>query len=297
MIEINRVLYRYLDYCEVFKCNKKKSIRVAENIIRRLSSYSKAEYLDQLTQDKIEDWLFHGRYDLKWSPKTIRNRLTILNPFFKWCIQKEYLQENPAQNIPRPPLGSKIPRHLSQRDAEKLMDWTKHMRYDYRYNKYRAIAIIGLFLHTGIRRAELINLKNDHVDLQRRVLYVQNGKGNKDRMIPLNRAIIRILEDYIKEKQRLKRETIYFFCSMRQDSKVSDKMLVRLVKKIRERSGVFFTPHMLRHTYATLLLENGCDLYSISKTLGHSDIKTTTIYLTATHKLLERQLVKHPLNY
>jgi len=72
-------------------------------------------------------------------------------------------------------------------------------------------------------------------------------------------------------------------------------VIKRLFAKIKKSSGIYFTPHMLRHTFATLMLEGGCDIYSLSKMMGHSDIKTTTLYLSATVKHLQSQMLKHPL--
>lgn len=296
MHEIVHTHHRYLEYCEVFKGNTKRTIQWFDELMKYLVHFTNAKYLNELTQDRIEDWILDGKLNKGWAKKTVRNRISGLNPFFKWCVQKGLLEQNPVENIPKPTLGFKIPRHLSLDEAERVLDWTKGMKYSYRIEKYRAIAIIGLFLHTGIRRSELRNLKIHDVNLDQRVLSVRSGKGDKDRIIPLDSAIVRILEDYVKEKKRLKRETIYFFSSLCKDVRMGEKVFDRLFKRLRKKSGIHFTPHWLRHTFATLLLENGCDLYSLSKMLGHSDIKTTTIYLTATKKLLERQILKHPMN-
>lgn len=295
MHEIAQTHHRYLEYCEVFKGNTKRSIQWAKELMKYLVDFTNAAYIEELTQERIEDWILDGKLNRGWSKKTVRNRILGINPFFKWCVQKGILEQNPVENIPKPSVGFKIPRHLSLDEAERVLDWTKAMKYTYRIEKYRAIAIIGLFLHTGIRRSELRNLKVHDVDLEQRVLNVRSGKGEKDRLIPLNRAIVQILNDYIREKKRLNRNSIFFFSSLCKDIRMGEKVFDRLFKRLREKSGIHFTPHWLRHTFATLLLENGCDLYSLSKMLGHSDIKTTTIYLSATHGLLEKQILKFPL--
>ena len=154
---------------------------------------------------------------------------------------------------------------------------------------------MGTFLYTGIRKAELANLKMEDVDLVDKTLYVRNGKCAKDRLIPLHPMLIVYLEDYLKDRKRLKKTTPFFFTAMRQDSKMGDPVVKRLYEKIQKRSGIKFYPHLLRHTFATLMLEGGCNLYALSQMLGHSDIKTTTIYLAATKSHLEDQIGKHPL--
>lgn len=151
-------------------------------------------------------------------------------------------------------------------------------------------------MYTGIRLQELRNLKMVDVDFTEKTLFVESGKGDKDRIVPLNNKLIEILQDYLKERVRLKKSCPYFFTAMREDNRMGDLVIKRLVIKIREKTKIHFYPHLLRHTFATLMLEGGCDLFSLSKMLGHSDIKTTTIYLSATTAHLQQQIEKHPLN-
>jgi len=161
----------------------------------------------------------------------------------------------------------------------------------------RAIAIISTFIYTGIRLQELLNLNIEDVRFEDRSLLVRSGKGNKDRLIPLEDALIRILEAYLKDRDRVNREHPRLFVSLTSDRPMRYKAIQRLVEKLREKSGIHFSPHMLRHTFATLMLEGGVDIYALSNMMGHSDIKikTTTIYLTATAAHLHKEIIKHPL--
>lgn len=128
-----------------------------------------------------------------------------------------------------------------------------------------------------------------------RNLLVRSGKGNKDRLIPLEDALIRSKQAYLTDRERLKRVHPRLFVSLTDDRPMGYQAVKRLVDKLRDKSGIHFTPHMLRHTFATLMLEGGADIYAISNMMGHSDIKTTTIYLTATTAHLHKEITKHPL--
>jgi len=127
-------------------------------------------------------------------------------------------------------------------------------------------------------------------------LFVRQGKGNKDRVIPICDRLSETLVRYLIERQRLNKTCPEFFTSLNRNMGFTSIGLKRLVVKIKEVSGIQFSIHKLRHTFATLMLEGGCDIYSLSRMLGHSDIKTTTIYLAASAEHLRGQIMKHPLN-
>lgn len=250
---------------------------------------------EEFTTEVIKEWIFNKKAERGWSAQTIRNRLVALSSFFKWLKNEQYLEENPIEKIPKPKVPKRIPKHLTQTEAQDLLEWTENFPFDYRFEKTRAAAIIATFLFTGVRHEELRNLKMNDVDFQSRVVYVRQGKGLKDRMIPINLKLIHYLESYLKDRRRLKKSCPYFFTAMRADAKMGDLVIKRLVKKLQQKSGIRFYPHKLRHTFALLMLEGGCDLFSLSKLMGHSDIKTTTIYLSATKALLQDQVAKFPL--
>jgi len=125
---------------------------------------------------------------------------------------------------------------------------------------------------------------------------VRQGKGGKDRIIPISYILAQSLKKYVEERKRLNKTNPEFFSSLRNNRDFTDSGLKKLVEQVTKTSGIEFTVHKLRHTFATLMLEGGCDIYSLSKMMGHSDIKTTTIYLAASAEHLRLQMTKHPLN-
>jgi site-specific recombinase XerD len=114
--------------------------------------------------------------------------------------------------------------------------------------------------------------------------------------VPMSYTLAQTLKRYALDRKRLNKTCPEFFTSLNRNSGYTDSGLKRLVIQMRKASRLKFTIHKLRHSFATLLLEGGVDIYSLSKMMGHSDIKTTTIYLSASAELLRSQMTKHPLN-
>ena len=296
MSEINQLHHRFCQYSLTFKGNTPHTIKWFQNDFNWFQRFANIEKIDELTKHLIESWIYKGKLELNWSATTIRLRLCSLSLFLDWCVNEEIIKENPCKRIPRPKLPQRLPKSITKTQAEHLLDWTKNFTYTYKFERLRAIAIISTFLYTGIRKAELINLKLTDIDLENKTLYVRLGKCGKDRLLPLHPALIEALGDYIKDRKRLKKSCPYFFTSLVRNDKMGESVVKRLIERLRTKSGIYFYPHILRHTFATLMLEGGCNLFALSKMLGHSDIKTTTIYLGASKEHLEEQISKFPIN-
>lgn len=266
-------------------------------IWRQFIAFSKLQHPQQITKSILEQYIIHKKIYQKWSPKTIKNTLQTFNNFLRFCVNQEYITENPAENIPKPRIPKRLPKYIPKGDALKLIEWTHVVKFRYNFERIRARAIIATFLFTGVRQGELLNLKMSDIRLDEKVLRVENGKGGKDRLIPLNIRLINILEKYLSERQKLQKMSIYFFTSLRLDQQMSQSVTKRLFIKLQKDMGFRVYPHLLRHTFATLMLQGNCDLYSLSNMMGHSDIKTTTIYLSLTTGHLNQQINKHPLSF
>jgi site-specific recombinase XerD len=205
------------------------------------------------------------------------------------------MAKNPVLDIEIPKVERKLPSRLTKQDAMKLLEVVYNYPYGGRFLRCRNHAIFATFIYAGLRKQELLNLKLTDIDLENLTIFVRQGKGAKDRFIPMNYTLAQTLSRYLKERKRLGRTNPEFFSSIRGNIGFTDNGLKKLIEQIRDASGIYFSAHKLRHTFATLMMEGGCDVYSLSRMMGHSDIKTTTIYLSASAEHLREQVVKHPL--
>ncbi len=252
--------------------------------------------ISEVTEANVRALFFHGRIERNWSVNTYHVHYKSLLVFFRWCIKQGYLAANPLADIELPKHDKRLPPKLSKQDALKLLDVVANYPYDYQFLRYRNSAIFSTFIFAGLRKQELLNLKYADMDIENLTIFVRQGKGRKDRIIPMSYTLAQSLKKYVAERKRLNKTNPEFFSSLRGSVGFTANGLKKLVEQVRASSGVFFTVHKLRHTFATLMLEGGCDIYSLSKMMGHSDINTTTIYLAASAEHLRSQMTKHPLN-
>jgi site-specific recombinase XerD len=178
----------------------------------------------------------------------------------------------------------------------KLLEAVYNYPYPYKFLRYRNHALFSLFIFAGLRKSEALKLRYTDVDISNLTIFVNQGKGSKDRIVPITYTLAQSLRRYLDERKRLGKTCPEFFASLNRNIGFTSIGLRRLVATMRQSTGLSFTIHKLRHTFATLMLEGGCDIYSLSRMMGHSDIKTTTIYLSASAEHLRLQMGKHPLN-
>lgn len=265
--------------------------------IKRFVDTTGLSHVDEITTTIAQRYIMQSRQKHEWAIRTVRNNIQALQSFLDFCVEQHYIADNPIRLIPMPKLPKDLPKAFSYEDAMRLMEWTYIADFRYDFNRYRARAILATFLFTGIRRSELLNLKFSDVRIKDKTIRVENGKGRKDRLIPMNRRLIEILNDYIKSREKEKKTTIYFFATMRGDKRMQYSSIRRIFDRMKQDLNMKIYCHKLRHTFATLMLRGNCDVYSLSNMMGHSDLKTTTIYLTLTMSSLKDQIGKHPLGF
>jgi site-specific recombinase XerD len=251
--------------------------------------------LSDLTPEGLRSYLY-GKKLSGWTAHTFSSQYRALKAFLSWCVRRGHIESNPLTGLERPRLEKKLPKRITREEAERVLEHAFHSpSYEYRFLRYRNRAVFAVMLYAGLRASEVLGLGLADVEIANRTIFVRCGKGAKDRLVPMSAALASYLAEYAKDRQRLGKASTSFFTSLRGDKPFSYRGLTRVVNRIRRETGIDFSSHRLRHTFATLMLEGGCDLFSLQKMLGHSDIQTTTIYLSASAQLLRAQIAKHPM--
>lgn len=287
------------DFCHYAKYMRAVSPNTINRYKQQVSYFvevSKTSDISAINKKMVHSFFLHGRVAKNWSAATYRTYYMTLIVFFRWCVEHEYMEENFVESMVLPKQEKSLPKALKKQEAFKLLEVVYNYPYTHRYLRSRNHAIFSMFLYAGLRKNELLNLKLADVDIENFTIFVRKGKGNKDRIIPMSHTLAQSLDRYLTERKKQSKTCPEFFTSSNRNQGFTVSGLKRLTTRIRSASGIDFTIHKLRHTFATLMVEGGCDIYSLSKIMGHSDIKTTTIYLSATAEHLRSQVYKHPLN-
>lgn len=296
-MDIFIVCQKWCDHSISILGYSKCTINRYKQVIKYYCKFAGITEVSQITDENLRALFYHGRTQRGWSPNTFRHYHKTLLVFMRFCINYGYTEQNNLlEKIEIPKLEKKLPPKLTKQEALRLLEVVYNYPYDYKFLRFRNHAIFSMFIFAGLRKNELLNLKFGDVDVENLSIFIRQGKGNKDRIIPISFTLAQSLKKYIDERKRLNKTCPYFFTSLNRDHGYTKDGLKRLIKMIKNISGIPFAAHKLRHTFATLMLEGGCDIYSLSKMMGHSDIKTTTIYLYASAEHLRGEMTKHPLN-
>ena len=219
------------------------------------------------------------------SPSTYNNFRNSLNKFYRWAIEYGYTSRNPIAKIPRCKMPRTIPRRLTDEQKIIILYHAQNFPHNSPYIRARNYAIIATLLVTGLRAQELLGLRNEDVRLKDSTIRVRSGKGNKERYVYFSDELPHIFRDYLAERERLKKESVWFFVSYRSNLAIRYKNLRELIIRISERADTRFTAHQLRHTCFSTLAEQDVDLRSIQAQAGHSSIVSTQIYTHISDKV------------
>lgn len=210
--------------------------------------------------------------------KSMARKLAALRSFFKFVCKEGYLDHNPVQRISSPKLGRKLPEFLYLEQMEKLLQTPDCMTV----LGARDQVILELLYGSGLRVSELAGLNQEDVDPDQLLLRVR-GKGYKERIVPMTNYALKAIQDYLNMRENSQKPLLLNY----QGSRLSVRSIRRILDKLAMEAGLpqHIHPHMLRHSFATHLLDGGADLRSVQELLGHAKLSSTQIY---THLSRER---------
>ena len=259
-----------------------ESLRDFETYIRGVDDYLSLSTVDA---DVIRGWV-ERMMDEGKKPATVNRGLSAVKTFYRFALSRKLVEKDPAHGIIGPKKSKPLPQYVREGDMNRLLD--EYLQGD-NYNKVRARTIIIVFYETGIRLAELIGLNDEDVDFDSMQLKV-TGKRDKQRIVPFGAEMAEALQQYMALRDtEVERQEPGLFLSNK-GRRVSREMVRNLVKQslsevttLKKRS-----PHVLRHSFATAMLNNGAGLESVKKLLGHESLDTTEIYTHTTFEQLKR---------
>lgn len=288
--EVNTFILDYIDYLKYEKNLSSETIKKYKYNLITFEKYmlNKNINLFDVTQYDIMDFLTNYFKDKGVSSKT--NSITSINNFYIYLVKDKRININPCENIDRPKMKKRLPDVLTVNEVDKLLDIPLHTKEDYRDK-----AILEVLYATGIRISELTNLKMQDVDFTNKVVRVF-GKGSKERIVPINKYALKYLGMYLDIRGSFLKGklTDYIFLNSKGEA-ISRESFGLELNKIVKKQGLNkkVTPHMLRHSFATHMLNQGADLRSIQELLGHSDISTTTIYTHVSNEKVKNDYLKY----
>lgn len=296
--ELTKAFNVFCRYCLYEKGYSKETIKTYKYSFNALLKYSEIENFLQLSENNVRNFIYWGKENLNWSNSAIAHHRKNLSPFFKWCVEQNYIAKNPFKNIPSPKVESKIPEVFSDKEIERMIYCVKETLYQKSFIQKRNLAIIGVFLMLGIRRSELINLRINDINFENSTVTIHgsSSKSKRDRLLPIPTRLRYVLLNYVKERKQANKTSPYFFCSYWRDVRFTINGLRYFFDELQKETKIRIYPHKFRHTFATKCLESGMDLETIKQLLGHRNIVTTTIYLHTTVRHLSQRIEINKLN-
>ncbi len=280
------LIKQFLNYLSKEKKYADLTLKAYAKDLYDLDTFLKHQQLtiDKATGQQIRRWLV-SLSEQNLSERTINRKLAAIKSFYKFLQKTETLQINPTDGLTGLKIHRQLPLPFSLDEMEQLLD---PELFKPGYEGIRDFTIIYLLYTTGLRRAELIGLKESDLDWVKKELKV-TGKRNKQRLIPLLDKTLDVLKNYQQAKQKYfeNRAVDDFLFLTKKSKKMYDVLVYRLINSYLSKVSVKHkrSPHMLRHTFATHLLNNGAGLNDIKELLGHSSLAATQIY---THSSIEQ---------
>lgn len=292
MADLTKLQEDFLEYLIIDKKYSNNTIETYRYNLDLFKEYFKNYSVDNITYNDIAGYL-KSLYEKPLDVNSVANNISTLKSFYKFLMLFKGVLNNPFENVQIPKLKKKLPKTLSYDEVSNLLDIEIKTYYDYR-NK----AMLELMYSSGLRVSELINVNIHDINFDNNTIRVF-GKGNKERIIPISDYASSSIKNYINCARgwlaKGKFSDILFLNN--HGNKMTRQACFKIFCNLASAKNIKtdFSPHTLRHSFATHLLENGADLRSIQELLGHSSISTTQIYTYVSKTMIDKSYHRyHP---
>lgn len=284
----------FIEYIKIVKNYSDNTIRNYEIDLDEYKVFLDHKHITNYDVDyKIVREYIEYLNKLKYKSSTISRRISALRSFYKFLYKKKYISSNPMMLITNPKKEKKMPKFLYINEIEELLKIP-----DDSIQGLRDHFIIELLYSTGIRVSELVNIKIGDIDFKNKIIKIK-GKGSKERIVIYGKVCSDLLERYLSSsRNNIKNSNLndYLILNLK-GNKLTDRSVRNIIDKYMKKTSIqkHVSPHTLRHTFATHLLDNGADLKAVQELLGHADLGTTQIYTHVSNERLRDVYLKtHP---
>jgi integrase/recombinase XerC len=286
-INSNKLLQQFLDFLKFQKRYSQHTVISYQTDLIGFFNFVAITFgetpLPDIRPAYVRSWLAQLKENGMES-KSINRKISTLKSFFKYLLKEQQIMVSPMSTVISPKVSKRLPQFVEKKDIETLFNYVEFP--DNWQGKTDRI-LLQLFYNTGIRQAELVNLKENQVDSGKNVIKVL-GKGNKERIIPVSQLLLDELKNYMVDKRKLLEQfNADILLINANGKKLYPKYVYNTVNKYLSKITTISkkSPHVLRHTFATHLMNNGADLNAVKELLGHSSLAATQIY---THNTIEK---------
>jgi integrase/recombinase XerD len=286
----------YQNYLQIEKSLSKNTVDGYCRDIKKLNNFFNGnddkKKIEDVNYQDFQNYLSYLN-DIKINARSQSRVISSMRSFFKFLILEKIIKENPTELLENPKTGKKLPEFLTIEEIELLVNQIDRSKKEGERN----LAIIEVLYGCGLRVTELIELKISEIYWEEGFIRII-GKGNKERLVPLGKIASKHLKIYLNEirvHQKVKDLFVDHVFINKNGSKISRVMIFKIVKKLTEKAGIQknISPHSLRHSFATHLVEGGADLRSVQEMLGHQSITTTEVYTHLDKNYLKQAILDH----
>lgn len=276
---------KFLQYIQIEKRYSTNTLVSYKKDLEQFQVFLRMHYadvpLDRVVYHQVRSWVVYLMQE-GINPRSINRKLSTLRSFYKFLLRTRVIKQNPMQGLQGPKTSKRNPTFVPESGMEQLLD---KLIFPEGFEGVRDRALLETFYFTGIRRAELMGIREEDIDFEMHTLKVL-GKRNKERLVPLSPVLEKLLKTYMQEKNNAGFHSEHLFVDNK-GRPVHARFVYSIVNKYLSAVTTIErkSPHILRHTFATHMLNNGAELNAIKEIMGHASLAATQVY---THNSLEK---------